>query len=202
MYRKQMTFQKILCFAALIMCAVIFVYSLGIMTDIYDLVRGKNNIGREADPYDTEVQGSWIYYDMQPFNRLFTRLSIGLFVLSVGLFITGTHSRRRYYIGNFISVAVFSICGIAFSAWCHLEIEKYRTQFLQMDFEALKAVADRMNGYYTESAFWFDIHWPVFILLVLVCVLLIANVFFKLSLMKAEKKLVAAGKTAGEEEKA
>ena len=36
MYRKQVKLQKILCLALLILSAAIFIYSLGIMTDLYD----------------------------------------------------------------------------------------------------------------------------------------------------------------------
>lgn len=193
MYRKQMLAQKILCMSALIICAVIFVYSLGIMTDIYDLVRGKNNIGSEADPYKTEVYGSWIYYEMQPFNKTFTLYSIGMLLLAVFLFITGTHSRRRYYIGNFISVGLFAAAGAVFSVWSHTNIENYKAQFRQMDFAALKTVADKMNGYWTESTFWFDVHYPVFILLLLIAVLLIANAVLKVILMKDEARLIREG---------
>ena len=193
MYRKQMLAQKILCMSALIICAVIFVYSLGIMTDIYDLVRGKNNIGSEADPYKTEVYGSWIYYEMQPFNKAFTLYSIGMLLLAVFLFITGTHSRRRYYIGNFISVGLYAAAGAVFSVWSHTNIESFKSQFRQMDFAALKTVADKMNGYWTESTFWFDVHYPVFILLLLTAVLLIANAVLKVILMKDEARLIREG---------
>lgn len=193
MYRKQMLAQKILCMSALIICAVIFVYSLGIMTDIYDLVRGKNNIGSEADPYKTEVSGSWIYYEMQPFNKAFTLYSIGMLLLAVFLFITGTHSRRRYYVGNFISVGLYAVAGAVFSVWSHTNIESFKSQFRQMDFAALKTVADKMNGYWTESTFWFDVHYPVFILLLLTAVLLIANAVLKVILMKDEARLIREG---------
>ena len=36
MYKKQLTWQKILCFAALAACGLMFVYSLGLSTDLYD----------------------------------------------------------------------------------------------------------------------------------------------------------------------
>ena len=194
MYKKQLTIQKILCFTTLIVCALVFVYSLGIMTDLYDLIRGKNNIGIEDDPYKTEVAGSWIYYEMQPFNRAFTTNSIVLLLLGVFLFITGTHSRRRYYFGNFLSVSLFSIAGIAFSVWCHIQIEDFRSRFLQLDFESLRAVSDKMKGFYSESTIWFDLHYVIFGLLLAVILLLIANVFFKLHLMREESHLLSAGK--------
>ena len=36
MYKKQMILQRIVCYVMLIAAALVFVYSLGIMTDMYD----------------------------------------------------------------------------------------------------------------------------------------------------------------------
>ena len=50
MYKKQLTFQKIVCFAMLAAAALVFIYSLGIMTDLYDslysTMRTRINRGR------------------------------------------------------------------------------------------------------------------------------------------------------------
>ena len=93
MYKKQVAFQKIVCFAALIAGALFFVYSLGIMTDLYDtlysMIPNPNNLD------SAKVSGARIYYDMQPFNRTLLRASIGMIVLACLLFITNTHSRRK-----------------------------------------------------------------------------------------------------------
>ena len=193
MYKKQLALQKILCMAAIIVCAAIFIYSLGIMTDIYDLIRGKNNIGVESDPYKTEVSGSWIYYEMQSFNKWFTVNSIAMLVFALLLFITGTHSRRRYYIGNFVSTGLFTIATAVFTVWSHINIESFKSQFKQMDFAALKTVSDKMKGFYTESTFWFDIHYVIFALLVIIAIALVVNVFLKLKLMKDEALLIKEG---------
>ena len=36
MYKRQMTLQRVVCILALIASALLFVYSLGLMTDLYD----------------------------------------------------------------------------------------------------------------------------------------------------------------------
>ena len=94
MYKKQVTFQRIVCFAALIVGALFFVYSLGMLTDLYDtmysMILDPNNLD------NSKVAGARIYYDMQPFNRLLLRGSIGLILLACVLFLTNTHSRRKY----------------------------------------------------------------------------------------------------------
>ena len=196
MYKKQLLAQKVLCMVALILCAAVFLYSLGIMTDLYDLIRGKNNIGVEADPYYTTVAGSWVYYEMQPFNRSFTAYSIGMLLLAVFLFITNTHSRRKYYFGNYLATGLFTVAGAAFTVWCHQNIEFYKAEFLKMDFAALKAVADKMKGYYTESTALFDLHYFIFGAFVIILIALIVNVIVKVRLMKAEDRLIAEGKEA------
>ena len=192
MYKKQMKLQKILCLALLGVCALIFVYSLGIMTDLYDAlystIRSANNLDRST------VTGSRVYYDMQDFNKQFLVLSIGMILLCVILFLTNTQSRRKYYIGNYCSIALVSAGGIAFTVWAHGQIEAYKAQFLQINFEELAEHAAKRKTLYTESTFWFDIHYLVFGLLVIGIILLIANAIWKRKLMKEEQALIAGGK--------
>lgn len=194
MYKKQLTFQRILCFAVLIVCAAVFVYSLGIMTDLYDSLY--NTIRNPEKLEKTTVTGSRIYYDMQGFNRNFLHYSITLLLLAVLLFITGTHRRRKYYIGNFVSVGIFSAAAIAFSVWAHTEIEAFKAQFLQINFEELAAHAAKKKSLYTESTFWFDIHYLIFGLLLLLTLLLILNLFWKKKLEREEQALIGTGKEA------
>ena len=193
MYKKQMKVQKILCVALLGVSALIFVYSLGIMTDLYDAlystIRSASNLDKST------VTGSRVYYDMQGFNKLFLELSIVMILLCVTLFLTNTQSRRKYYIGNYCSIALVSAGGIAFTIWAHGQIETFKAQFLQINFEELAEHAAKRKTLYTESTFWFDIHYLIFGLLVIGIVLLIANAFWKRKLMKEEQALIA-GKEA------
>lgn len=194
MYKKQMTLQKIVCLLAILASALVFIYSLGIMTDLYDSL-----YGTMRDPNDltkTTVDGSIIYYDMQDFNNAFLKGSIGLILLSCLLYATNTHVRRKYYIGNYVSTALMTIGNLAMVTWAHGQIEMYKAQFLQIDFEALAKHAKRWKTLYTESTFWFDVHYAVFGVVLAVTVLLIANAVWKTSLMKQEKALIEAGKGA------
>lgn len=194
MYKKQVKLQKMLCLALLIVSAAIFIYALGIMTDLYDAlyttIRSAKNLDKSS------VTGSRVYYDMQPFNRLFLRLSIGMILVCLTLFITNTHSRRKYYIGNYSATALVSAAGIAFAVWAHGQIETYKAQFLNINFEELAAHAEKRKTLYTDSTFWFDIHYLLFGLLVIGAVLLIANAVWKRKLMKEEQALLAGGKEA------
>lgn len=192
MYKKQLTVQKILCLAAVIVSALVFVYSLGIMTDLYDslydTMRNPNNLLK------TDVPGSIVYYNMQEFNRVFLLYSIGLILLAVLLFITNTHKRRKYYIGNYVATGLFAVGAGYISIFGHNYIEIFKQQFLQVDFSALKEHAELWGTLYTESTFWFDVHYLVFGLLLLVAALLICNAVWKMRLMKTEAALIEEGR--------
>jgi len=188
MYKKQMSLQKILCFLAIGVSAAIFIYSLGIITDLYDslymTMRNPNDLTQ------TSVPGSIVYYNMQGFNQSLMLSGIGLILLALFLFLTNTHTRRRYYIGNFAATGLWAAAAIGISAWGHVQIEFYKAQFLQIDFAALKVHADMWKTLYTESTFWFDVHYVLFALLIAVAVLLVANAVWKVNLMKQEAALL------------
>ena len=188
MYKKQLTVQKILCLAALIVSAVVFLYALGIMTDLYDALY--DTMRNPNDVFQTDVPGSIVYYNMQEFNRVFLKYSIGLILLGVLLLVTNTHVRRKYYIGNYVATGLFAAASVAISIFGHIYIEIFKGQFLQVDFAALKEHAEMWGTLYTESTFWFDLHYFVFALLIIVAVLLVANAVWKTRLMKEEQQLL------------
>mgnify|MGYP006943504265 CR=1 FL=1 len=192
MYKKQMAFQRIVCYAVLVASALIFVYSLGLLTDLYDSLY--MTIRDPANLDMTTVKGSRIFYDMQPFNSSLTKVGIGLILVSLVLFLMNTHSRRKYYIGNFVAVALSGVCNIAAAVWGITKLSAYRAQFLELDFEALKAHAEMWKSLYTESTFWFDLGYVVFGILMVTTVLLAVNLILKLNVMKDEKRLIGSRK--------
>ena len=194
MYKKQLTLQKLLCLLAIISSAVILLYSLGIMTDLYDTLY--STMRNPADLTQTDVPGSIVYYNMQNFNAYFLKCAIVLILLACLLFITNTHIRRRYYIGNYIAVGAFTIANFYVAIESHGYIEAYKERFLRIDFEALKAHADLWKTAYTESTFWFDVHYAVFAFSLLASIGLVLCTVWKIRLMKEEKKLIEAGKGA------
>lgn len=192
MYKKHLTVQRFVCLAAIIASAIVFVYSLGIMTDLYDTLydtmRNPNNITQ------TDVPGSIVYYNMQEFNQYFLRYSIVLIILACVLYITNTHSRRRYYMGNYVSIALFSGFSVYLTIFAHRYIQVFKQQWLQVDFTALKAHSELWGTLYTESTFWLDLHYCVFAILLIIVIALIANAYWKIQLMKEEDKLVEEGR--------
>lgn len=191
MYKKQMLFQKLICYLALATGFVVFLYSLGIMTDLYDCL-----YSTMMDPSDltyTTVPGSIVYYNMQGFNKAFLSTSIVMLLLACLLFVTQTNNRRKYYIGNYVATGLFVVATLVIVVWAHLQIQEFRAQWLAVDFEALKMHAQMFKQKYTESTFWFDIHYGVFALCLIEVGLLIYNCIWKMNLMKAERELIAKG---------
>ena len=182
MYKKQLKLQKILCLLAIGTSVIIFLYALGIMTDLYDTLY--STMMNPADLTQTDVPGSIVYYNMQTFNAYFLKCSIVLILLGCLLFITNTHIRRRYYIGNYISIAAFVVANFYVAIESHGYIEAYKERFLRVDFEALRKHADLWKTAYTDSTFWFDAHYAVFALSLLVCVGLVICTLWKIRLMK------------------
>ena len=193
MYKKQIKAQKLLCLAAIIVSGVFFIYSLGIMTDLYDsfysTMRNANDI------WNSSVEGSQIYYFMQGLNQQLLMCSIALILLALLLFVTNTHVRRKYYIGNYVSTGLYAVAAVAMSVWGHIQIEAYKAYYLtNVNFEQLKEHAEMWGTLYTESTFWFDLHYLVFGLMILVSVLLVLNAVWKMQLMKDEAKLIEEGR--------
>ena len=192
MYKKQMTAQRVICLLSIIASVIVFLYSLGLMTDLYDSL-----YPTMLNPYDltdTDVPGSIIYYDMQPFNRALLRVSIGLILLSCLLFITNTNVRRKYYVGNYAAVGLNVAANIGVAVWAHAQLTAFKAQFLKLDFDALQFHAELWETPYIDSTFWFDAHYAVFAITLAVAALLILNTIWKMKLMKEEKQLLKAGK--------
>ena len=182
--------------AALIAAALVVVGSLGLSTDLYDAL-SRTILYPDYDLEATSVPGSRVYYDMFGFNSAFTKASILLIVVNLSLFITNTHTRRKYYIGNYISVGLSAAASAAISAWCIPQIMNYKSRFQnEVDFKALKAFSKDWGTLYIgpEDTFWFDINFVLFGFLLFTAVLLVINAVLKSKLMKAERSAIGSGK--------
>ena len=192
MFKKQMKMQRIACFLSIAASALVFLYALGIMTDLYDMLY--TMVPMPDDPTSVKVAGAMIYYDMQGFNQTFLRVSIGLILMSCVLFITNTHSRRKYYVGNYLAICLNAVANIAAAVWAHGQIAAYKAQYLTtVDFTQLERRLARA-GTYTDSTFWFDVNTYLFAFALIVSALLIVSAVWKVTLMKSERKLIDAGK--------
>ena len=200
MYKKQMILQRIVCFIVLIAAALVFIYSLGLVTDMYEMKFDyhaeryyKNGMTEEALS-KVKVPGTEIFYDIQQFNRELTGAGIVLILLAVSQYIFQNQNRRKYYIANYITVGANAVGAIYYSWWGLSNILSYKARYMNIDFAELQKLNDRYNFTYTESTFWFDAGKVVFGILLAAMVLNLLNMVWKICLMSAEKKLVQAGK--------
>ena len=190
MYKKQMTLQRVVCYLLLVAAVLVFIYSLGIMTDMYE-----NNFAYLAeDPESPLVEGTEVYYNMQEFNQSLTGVGIALILLAVSQFVTQTHCRRKYYIANYITVGVTAVANVAASVWALIKVFSYRADYLLVDFEGVAFWAEILGKTYTESTFWFDISVFVFAFLFIATGLSVFNLYLKNKVMKEEQALIAEGK--------
>ena len=193
MYKKQLRFQKFACLFSIVAAAAYFVYSLGIVTDIYDSLYA--TMMNPNDLTQTSVPGSIIYYDMQPFNKSFVNASIVLILTAAFLFVSNTNIRRKYYISNYIATAVHAVATVGVAVWSHLQISAFKVQYLTtVDFEALKAFSALWGKPYIESTFWFDVHFFVSGLAIVSAAVLVYNAIWKTRMMREEAALLEGGK--------
>ncbi len=192
MYKKQLKIQKFICLLCVIAAALTFVYALGVITDIEEALR--TTMRNPMKPTQTKVEGSWIFYDMQPFNKQFVNGAIVPILLACLLYITNTHTRRKYYITNFLAVGAYSYVTIDLGLWAHREIEKFADQYMTtINFEQLKEYSEMMGTPYLDNTNMLDLHIWVLGIAIVSVVALIGCTIWKVILMHSEKKLLAAG---------
>ena len=186
-----MILQRIVCYALLIAAAVVFIYSLGLVTDLYE------SLQPYSDPTKKKyVEGADIYHNIQPFNKQLTGAGIALILSAVSLFVFNTHKRRKYYIGNYVTVALNAALNLAVSVWSLINVMAFKAQYLLIDFARLQEQADKYDTKYIESTLWFDMAIPVFAVLFVVTLASVFNLVFKVLLMKGERELIEEGAEA------
>lgn len=190
MFKTQLKSQKITAYAILLVAALSFVYSLGLVTDLYDMLYYAT---RELDgEHYSSIDGALLFYDIQPFNNALLICSIVLILVSITVFITNGHKRRLYYVGNYVSTGLVCAANVTVAIYGMVQISAFRAQFLKIDFEAVKEYSEFWNTLYTESTFWFDIGYVVFALMILAALACAGNLIWKILLTKQEKALLGS----------
>jgi hypothetical protein len=182
MFKPQMKFQKILFPVLIALSGVVFVYSLGIMTDMYGLYQTQALGG---------VTGSQIVYDMQEYNHNMILISIALILISALPFVFASNTRRKYYKGNVISTYVQAAALVLAAVYMIINSLKYRSQFLNtVDFEMYKMMSETMNFMYSESTFFFDAGIIIAVLLLVGAGAVVYNLNWKNKLVKQEDAIL------------
>jgi hypothetical protein len=180
--KLQIKFQKILCIVSILLAAFAFAFSLGISTDIYQLML--------AGEYGVETGG--LYDVVQDFNHNLVFLCIVMILTSTGLFITGTNTRRNYYVSNYVAIILTFLFDTITCIICIKQISSFKATFLtEVDFEMWALVHEMISEIrFTESTFWFDINTLMLTIIIICNILLVLNLIWKTMLMKKEKALL------------
>lgn len=181
--KLQMKVQKIICLIALFAGALAFIFALGLSTTVYQLHQTEALISAEPEGF---------YEAVQAFNHKLILYCIVLILCAVTLFITGTNSRRNYYISNYVSTALCVIAGLVIAFITIANVSGFINIFKnEVDFETWATDTQIMDAIrYTESTFWFDINIVTMVLVIIADVLLVLNLVWKIMLMKNEDKLL------------
>lgn len=183
--KVQIKIQKIICFSALIIGAICFVFALGLLHDIYNVHLAIGwGVYMESD----------LFLEMQPFNTSLVNSSIVLILTAVLLFATLTHKRRNYYITNYISSVIFFGYSVYHFIFSVSKILNYRSQFLTTtNFEDYKKMTEMVTEIkYIESTFWLDINMIFSSVALLIGLVVLGNLIWKIILMKNEKAFLSS----------
>ncbi len=211
MYKTQMKFQKILCLAALIMAAVMFVYALGFITDWHDLLYYTLDIDEGLDY--TEVDGTQFFWELQTYvlyekvgeetiehrhvgfvGHLVAVAIIGV-LIAVSMIVTRNNVRRKYYVSNFVTTGLYCVHNVVFAIWMMVQVTVYKAKFLQIDFEMLEMYCDVWKIAYNPTTRCCDWGYVLGALLIVFSLVVAFNLIWKVTLMKRENKLLNQNKT-------
>ncbi len=208
--KTQMRFQKYICLAMLILGALgllyAFMYCTGGLSEL-----GRNIIAEGDQKVSTfeAAEGKYdafMYNRVQPFNNAMMYCGIVMVLLAALLFATASHSRRNYYITNYIATGLCSVSNIVMSVILMVYNTYWKGEFLKVDFAAWDSyVQERINmgfsvadQHFSDSTLWFNIGYVVYALIIVGSILLILNMVWKIMLMRGEKKLLNGNATVKE----
>ena len=178
---------------SLVIAALVVVFSLIFCSgtlyqmaqpSIFDVERNKEYVAGAGD----------LFYASQGVSD--TCLILGIVViLAVCLnYIMGTHSRRNYYITNYIAIGavvlaqvVVAIVIIALVADCQSILNSIDLEKAQSEYEAI------LPGQWKESTWTFPVGYAMAGILIVNAVGFVLNLVWKIKLMKGEKALLSQG---------
>lgn len=207
----QMKFQKIAVKFLFILAILTVAYSLIMSSQLYyprmeanveklDTVIGENNYNRGICLYANEL-----FVAFQPFNKTMFSLTIAFLLISLTLFVFFCQSRRKYYVTNYVAIAVVSVFAIVLSVYALSNIFFYKSWYQAVDPAAIQKEYDLFNDLaytlglieedsqrlvveFSTSTWSFNMGIVLYILLIISAIMLIANAVWKFIAMKKDKK--------------
>lgn len=194
--KAQMRFQKILMFVSLIVAALTFVYAIFFLTGSMGYAiqyKGNNSINAEE-----LVKAS------QSFVDSLVTIAIVFILLAAALFVTSCHSRRNYYITNYIAVGLFVAFALFIIVYLIINVSSNMNMFLNdINWAVVPEKAKALNNMYPMSkddTYVFAVGYVLVAILFINAALLVLSTVWKVLLMKGEKKLLEGPAKAQTEE--
>lgn len=197
--KTQMRFQKILMLVSLVVAALTFVFALFFLTG--SLGEAAHYITIQGAVTTDKINATEFVDASQGYVKTLVTLAIVFIVLAAVLFITACHSRRKYYITNYIAIGAFVAFALAMVIYIFIMVSRSMDLFLNgIAWEAgtnggfnvaEQGIADYpMNR---ADTYPFIIGYVVAVIVLVNAALLVLSTVWKTLLMKGEKKLLAIG---------
>lgn len=188
--KSQMRFQKILTIVTIVIAALSIVYALifcsGVIGQIDRLVY-----------LEVELDGAILLnYRSQSFSDLFLILGIVLVLTVALMFIMGNHSRRKYYVTNYVAVGVYVAFALVFVVLLLVKLIGVQSALNAIDMEVAKEVytdpldANSPFGEWTDSAWTIYLGFAYMGLLIVNVVAVVLNLVWKIKLVQGERALL------------
>lgn len=211
-----MRFQKILLTVSLVVAALCTVFAWlfcsGVFANVTLLITSNTiNSSTEAEHI------AKLYEVSQAFTETFQVLGIVLILVVVLLFIAGCHSRRKYYITNYVAIGIAVVYMLVYAIVLFSSLSNIVSVLNTVDFTSeilsvrlvdeygspyptTQSIAEYYNSLYTTTFGEFQTtSWTIpvgYVLAVIViadAAVIVLNLVWKLKLMQGEKKLLESG---------
>lgn len=176
---------------SLILAALCVVYALAFcsgtiyqMQDEYTLLTDTEYIDGARDLFNASQNVS---------NVLLILGIVGILVVVLN-YITATHSRRNYYITNYVSIGIAIAYMIVLAVAVIVLVSNCGSIFYSIDMQAAQAdFEDLKPGLWSYSDWMFPVGYVLAVLLIIDAVGFALNLLWKVKLMQGEKKLLESG---------
>ena len=140
----------------------------------------------------------------QGYVKTLVTLSIVFIVIVAFMFITSCHSRRNYYITNYIAIGLFVAFALAMIIYIIIMVSNSMNLFLNdINWEIVPERVEALGGLYPMDrgeTYPFIVGYIVAAIVLVDAVLVVLSTVWKMLLMKGEKKLLEGSANVQAEE--
>ena len=186
-----MRFQKILMTVTLVIAALSIVYALIFCSGTL------NQVGSVWEYLtDTQAAGYQVYSRSQAFSDNFLILGVVLVLTVVLMMIMGCHTRRKYYITNYVAIGIFVVYVLVFAVLLVVNVVGIQSALSGVDMAEAKEIyeeATSLYGGWNEGTWMLTLGYVYMAILLIDAVVVVLNLVWKIKLMQGEQALLQSG---------